>query len=95
MIKLVFGWINLPDMPEAVTSVVDELFALLRGSVGMMGIFLDLKMLKILLPVLLIVINFEHVWKFTMFILRKIPFWVLSDCWIGQAPKALPGAWCL
>ena len=74
VIKLVFGWINLPDMPEAVTSVVDELFALLRGSVGMMGIFLDLKMLKILLPVLLIVINFEHVWKFTMFILRKIPF---------------------
>ena len=73
VIKLVFGWINLPDMPEAVTSVVDELFALLRGSVGMMGIFLDLKMLKILLPVL-IVINFEHVWKFTMFILRKIPF---------------------
>ena len=61
VIKLVFGWINLPDMPEAVTSVVDELFALLRGSVGMMGIFLDLKMLKILLPVLLIVINFEHV----------------------------------
>ena len=74
VIKLVFGWINLPDMPEAVTSVVDELFALLRGTVGMMGIFLDLKMLKILLPVLLIVINFEHVWKFTMFILRKIPF---------------------
>lgn len=74
VIKLVFGWINLPAMPEAVTSVIDELFALLRGSVGMMGIFLDLKMLKILLPVLLIVMNFEHVWKFTMFILRKIPF---------------------
>ena len=33
VIKLVFGWINLPDMPSAVTSVVDELFALLRGSV--------------------------------------------------------------
>ena len=71
VIKLVFGWINLPDMPSAVTSVVDELFALLRGSVG---VFMDLSMLKILLPVLLIVINFEHVWKFTMFILRKIPF---------------------
>ena len=61
-------------MPEAVTSVIDELFALLRGSVGMLGVFVDLSMLKILLPVLLIVINFEHVWKFTMFILRKIPF---------------------
>lgn len=74
VIKVVFGWINLPSMPEAVTSVIDELFALLRGSVGMLGVFVDLSMLKILLPVLLIVINFEHVWKFTMFILRKIPF---------------------
>ena len=74
VIRVVFGWINLPDMPSAVTSVVDELFALLRGSVGMLGVFMDLSMLKILLPVLLIVINFEHVWKFTMFILRKIPF---------------------
>lgn len=76
VIKVVFGWINLhlPAMPEAVTSVIDELFALLRGSVGMLGVFVDLSMLKILLPVLLIVINFEHVWKFTMFILRKIPF---------------------
>lgn len=74
VIKLVFGWINLPVMPEAVTSVIDELFVLLRGSVGMLGVFVDLSMLKILLPVLLIVINFEDVWKFTMFILRKIPF---------------------
>lgn len=74
VIKAVFGWINLPDMPEAVTSIIDELFSLLSGSVGLMGVFLDLSMLKLLLPVLLIVINFEHVWKFTMFILRKIPF---------------------
>lgn len=74
VIKLVFGWINLPAMPESVTSVIDELFALFRGSVGLLGVFVDLSMLKILLPVLLIVINFEDVWKFTMFILRKIPF---------------------
>ncbi|MFQ6972426.1 hypothetical protein [Enterocloster citroniae] len=39
-----------------------------------MGVFIDMSMVKILLPVLLIVVNFEHVWKFTMFILRKIPF---------------------
>ena len=41
---------------------------------GIIGIFIDLNMVKILLPVLLIVINFDEVWKFTMFILKKIPF---------------------
>lgn len=74
MLRLVFGWINLPDMPETVTSIIDELFTLIGGSIGMMGIFIDLNMVKILLPVLLIVINFDEVWKFTMFILKKIPF---------------------
>ncbi|RHP67113.1 hypothetical protein DXA59_14445 [Clostridium sp. OF03-18AA] len=74
LVKLVFGWINLPDLPDSITSVIDELFALISGSVGIIGIFVDLNMVKILLPVLLIVINFDEVWKFTMFILRKIPF---------------------
>lgn len=74
LVKLVFGWINLPDLPGSITSVIDELFALISGSVGIIGIFVDLNMVKILLPVLLIVINFDEVWKFTMFILRKIPF---------------------
>ena len=74
LIKLVFGWINLPDMPSSVTSVIDELFVYIRGSMGLLGVFVDLNMVKVFLPVLLIVINFEHVWKFTMFIVRKIPF---------------------
>ena len=74
LIKLVFGWINLPDMPSSVTSVIDELFVYIRGSMGLLGVLVDLNMVKVLLPVLLIVINFEHVWKFTMFIVRKIPF---------------------
>lgn len=74
LLKLVFGWINLPDLPTAVMSVIDKLFGCIQGGMGIMGIFLDMSMVKILLPVLLIVVNFEHVWKFTMFILRKIPF---------------------
>ncbi|XBX10105.1 hypothetical protein QMP26_19870 [Enterocloster clostridioformis] len=74
LLKLVFGWINLPDMPSAVTSVIDELFTCIQGGMGIISVFVDMSIVKILLPVLLIVVNFEHVWKFTMFILRKIPF---------------------
>ena len=74
LLKLVFGWIKLPGMPDSVMAVIDKLFEALEGAVGLFGIFVDLNMVKILLPVLLIVVNFEHVWKFTMFILRKIPF---------------------
>lgn len=74
MLKLVFGWINLPDLPDSIMAVIDELFTLVRGSVGIMSVFIDFNMVKILLPVLLIVINFDNVWKWTMFIIKKIPF---------------------
>ena len=73
-LRVIFGWINLPAMLEAITSVLDELCALIRGSIGILAVFIDMDMVKILLPVLLIVINFDEVWKFTMFIVRKIPF---------------------
>lgn len=74
LLQLVFGWINLPSMPESIMSVIDELFELVRGSIGIMSIFVDMHMVKILLPVLLVVVNFDEVWKWTMFIVKKIPF---------------------
>lgn len=74
MVKAVFGWISLPAFPDEITSVIDELFGYLEGGIGLLSIFLDIHMLKLLLPVLLIVINFDEAYKLTMFILRKIPF---------------------
>ena len=74
MIKTVFGWINLPQLPDEVISIIDQLFDILSGSMGLLSIFMDMEMLKILLPILLVVINFDEAYKLTMFILRKIPF---------------------
>ena len=74
LITIVFGWINLPNLPDNILSIIDELVDVLLGAVSLLSIFLDFSVLKILLPVLLIVINFEHIYKLTMYILRKIPF---------------------
>ena len=74
LLEVVFSWVNVPELPESVSSVIDELFGYLSGSVGLLSIFIDFSMVRILLPVLVIVINFDEAWKLTMFILRKIPF---------------------
>ena len=74
MIKAVFDWISLTAFPDEITTVIDELFGYLEGGMGLLSIFLDIHMLKLLLPVLLIVINFDEVYKLTMFIFLKIPF---------------------
>ena len=74
LLEVVFSWVNVPELPESVSSVIDELFGYLSGSVGLLSIFIDFSMVRILLPVLVIVIKFDEAWKLTMFILRKIPF---------------------
>lgn len=74
MIEAVFSWIELPPLPAEVQSVIDELIGYLEGSIGLLSMFIDFDMLKILLPVVVIVVNFEHVWDLVMFVLRKIPF---------------------
>lgn len=73
-IKLIFGFINLPDLPDRISSIINQLFDAIEGSLGLLSIFIDFDVLRILLPVLLVVINFDEVYKFVMFIVRKIPF---------------------
>ena len=74
LLEVVFSWVNVPELPASVTAVIDEFFDILAGSVGLLSIFIDFNMVRLLLPVLVIVINFDEAWKLTMFILRKIPF---------------------
>lgn len=74
MIEVVFGWINLPQLPDSIMNVVDEIVGYMLGSLGLLSVFVDMNMLRILLPLCIVVVRFEDVWKLTMFILRKIPF---------------------
>lgn len=76
LVQLIFGWIDLPDMPFAITSVVDELFSLFSGAIGLLGMFVDLSFVAVLIPVLIIIINFDKVYRLTMFILHKLPIGV-------------------
>ena len=74
LLEFIFSPIQVPDLPEAVQSVIDRLVQIMADAVGLLGIFVNLELLKILLPVVIVIINLDRVWKLIMFILRKIPF---------------------
>jgi hypothetical protein len=74
LLQIVFAPINLPDLPEGIANVLDELIDVLAGAVGLFGIFVDLTVVRWLIPVVLIIVNFDKIWNVIMFILRKIPF---------------------
>ena len=74
LLELVFGWIELPQFPESIMSIVDEMLGYMTGSFGLLAVFVDMDVLRILLPLCIVVVRFDDMWKLTMFILRKIPF---------------------
>lgn len=74
LLQIVFAPINLPDLPDGIQSVLDELVDVLVSAVGLVSVFLDWQVVKWLIPVVLVIANFEKVWNMIMFILRKIPF---------------------
>mgnify|MGYP006889135674 FL=1 len=73
-IKLIFAWINIPAAPPEVTSVIDTMITYMRSGIGFLFLFFNMDLVKIMIPFVLIVANFEEVYKLVMFVLRKIPF---------------------
>lgn len=74
LLQIVFAPINLPDLPDTIQNVLDRLMDVMKSAVGLFGVFFDMNVVKILIPVVLVVVNLDKVWNLIMFILRKIPF---------------------
>lgn len=63
----------LPDMPESVQTVVDGIFDIMFQGINLVGLFIDFDMVKILFPIVILIVNFDKIYKLIMWILRKIP----------------------
>lgn len=74
MLQFVFAPISIPPFPDGVQNVVAQLTQVLIDSVGLLGVFVDLNVLKWMIPIVIIVIELDKIWMLIMFILRKIPF---------------------
>ncbi len=74
LLEIVFGWINLPAFPQQLVDTLTAFEDLIFSNISCLSFFVRISTVKILLPLLLIVVNFDKAYKLTMFILRKIPF---------------------
>ena len=69
----VFSWINLPQFPEGLINSLNSFIDLIFDNLNLLGFFIRPVTITILIPVLIILINFDKVYKLTMWILKKIP----------------------
>lgn len=74
LVQLVFGWINLPSFPIDLSNSIDGFLDLVFDNLSLLGFFIRPTTLKIIVPILIIVINFELMYKLVMWIVRKLPF---------------------
>ncbi len=73
LLFLVFNWINLPSMPETFVNSVNSFLDLIFNNLTILGFFVRIETIKIAIPILIILINFDKIYKLTIWILRKIP----------------------
>lgn len=69
----VFGWINLPNLPDELLNAVDLFLDLIFDNAGVLGFFIRPITITITIPVVIIILNFDKLYKLTMWILKKIP----------------------
>ncbi len=74
IIKTLFSIIpDLPSLPDFVSTSIEGLFNLVFDNVQLLGFFISIDMIKVLVPCLILVENFDHIYHFIIWILKKIP----------------------
>lgn len=64
---------NIPQLPNSVTGSIDRVMQTIFDNVGLLGIFVRISTIKLLVPLVIVVVNFEHIYHFIMWIIKKLP----------------------
>lgn len=64
----------LPSVDPSVDTAINEFFNFMFGGINMLSVFVDMNMLKVLIPWAIAIINADNIIKIIMFILKKLPF---------------------
>lgn len=78
LLEIVFSWVSFPQMPTIVITYKDMLFDYIEQGLGFVWLFIPRGIVWILLPIVLVLENFDKLYKVIMWILRKIPFLNMS-----------------
>lgn len=75
VIRSVFSVLpNIPNLPDNMLNSIDSFFEVLKNSVSFFYFFVSPTMVKSSIAIIFIISQFENIYKFTMFIIKKIPF---------------------
>ena len=68
------GWVHLPAFPCTLESSINNFLDLVFGNLNILSFFIRPVTLKIAIPILIILINFNVLYKVIIWIVKKLPF---------------------
>lgn len=73
VLKVLFGWLSLPDLPPEVMSVLDSMMEYIIDALPVLWLFFDKKLVGVCLAIALACTNFDKLYDMLMWILAKLP----------------------
>lgn len=82
LFELVYGLLNIvltpfqiiPNMPSGVTASVNAFLDFMFQPIRILLFFLNVNTVRALIPLVIIVLNMEHIYDGIMWVLKKLPF---------------------
>lgn len=66
----------LPNIPRFDTSILGSLntyIDMIFNNLGLLGFFIHINTIKVLVPLVIIVVNFDKIYHFIMWLIKKLP----------------------
>lgn len=79
LLKVLFSWLSLPDMPKEITSVVDGIIEYIVDALPLIWVFFDKDVVTVCLVIALACSNFDKLYDLLMWILAKIPIGIRKN----------------
>lgn len=74
----VLSFINIPGFPEALTGAITSVLDTICSNLGLLGLVVRWNTVVVAVPLLIAIINMQHIYDGVMWIIRKIPMLGMS-----------------
>lgn len=77
LLKTIFSILpDLPQLPSALLASVNTVMTVIFDNIKLLGFFFPISTIKIMVPLVLVVINFDKIYHFTLWVVKKLPIGV-------------------
>lgn len=73
-LKFIFDLLpSIPDFPQSLLISIDNVTSVIFGNLNLLGLFVRIDTIKILVPLIIVVVNFERIYHFAIWVIKKLP----------------------